>query len=160
MATPTSEGPEPARRRVPLGLALVLMVLVVVIAALILARVAGPLYGLLFPAQVPVPERAEEIEHVKPERGAEYWIYRTSQTGREVAAFYEREGGACQYSAQQPMPDEPDPRAEGVSYSVAFCRGKTESAGSRVSWEVSIAEGYTNDEGPTVFRIYKFSEVN
>ena len=160
MAAPIGEPVTPARRRVPIGVALVAMAVVMVLAALILSRVVGPLYGLLFPAEVPVPDHAEEIEHVKPERSAEYWIYRTNQPGREVAVFYEAEGGTCQYSAQQPPPDEPDSRVEGVSYNVATCRGRTESAGIGLSWEVVIAEGYAESEGPTVFRITKYSEVN
>jgi len=159
MATPTSERGEQPRRSVPMGLALAAMAVVLVLAALILSRVGGPLYGLLFPAGVPVPDGAQEIEHVKPDRGAEYWVYRTGQTGREVAAFYESEGGTCRYSAQHPPSSDPDSRTAGASYSVATCRGRSESAGDGVSWEVSIAEGYTEDEGPTVFRVTQFREV-
>jgi hypothetical protein len=28
------------------------------------------------------------------------------------------------------------------------------------SWEVYIAEGYSIEEGPTIFRVYKYGEVN
>jgi hypothetical protein len=43
---------------------------------------------------------------------------------------------------------------------VAQCIGTKESAGLVTSWEVYIAEGYSPDEGPTIFRIYKYGEVN
>ena len=160
MATSSGDAVGKEQRRVPMAVALAAMVVALALAALILSRVAGPLYGLLFPSEVPVPGGSQEIEHVKPDKGAEYWIYRTRLTGREVAAFYESEGGACQYSARQVQPDESDPRVEGVSYSVATCRGSRQTAGIGISWEVFIAEGYSEDEGPTVFRVYRYSEVN
>ena len=107
MATPTSEGAEPARRRVPLGLALVVMALVLVVAALILARVAGPLYGLLFPAQVPVPERAEEIEHVKPEEGRGILDLPHQPDRARGSGVLRARRRRLPVQRPQPMPDEP-----------------------------------------------------
>jgi hypothetical protein len=148
---------ESSRRRIPLWLALLLMALGLLLAALILYRVAGPLYGLLFPLDVPVPSGAHELEHVKPDKGAEYWIYRTSETGESVAAFYEQEGGTCRYTPRPP--GEEDFPVEGP-YSIAQCTGSKKFAGLGVSWEVYIHAGYSEAEGPTVFRVYKYGDVN
>src|SRR5690606_2665936 len=95
----------PGRRlpALPVWGALLLMVAALALAAVILTRVAEPLYGLVVSSGVPVPEGAVEVERVKPERGAAYRIYRTSQSGREVAAFYEGEGGTCGCSAASPL---------------------------------------------------------
>jgi hypothetical protein len=150
------QAPQP-RMVIPLWVALSGMAVALVLAVLILSRVAGPLFGLLFPADVPVPDGSQKVEHIKPEKGSEYWIYRTSVPGMEVAKFYEDEGGTCHYLVQT-TGDETRP--EGVSYSVARCRGKSDSGGLTTSWEVFIAEGYAEDEGPTIFRIYKYGEVN
>ncbi len=132
---------------VPVGIA------ALVIAALILARIAGPLYGLLFPLDVPLPADAREVEHVEPDHGAAYSIYRTSLSGEEVAAFYEAEGSTCQYVG--PVGEERQWR-HGVQ-TIAQCRGSSTSDGQRVSWEVYIADGYPEDEGPTRFRVYRYA---
>ncbi|MBN1679122.1 MAG: hypothetical protein JW966_02440 [Anaerolineae bacterium] len=151
--TPENDAGGHAKRRtgrsVPVWIALPVMVGALVLAALILARIAGPLYGLLFPLEPPVPDGAKEIEHVKPDKGAEYWIYRSDRPGMEIAAFYEEDNGRCWYS---PQPQEP---VEGASVSIAQCTGYKESAGLRTSWEVYISE----ENGQSVFRVYKFSEV-
>jgi hypothetical protein len=124
-------------------------VLVLILSAIILLKVGGPLYSLLF-LDLPIPDGAHEVDHIKPEHGAEYWIYRTNQSGIDVAEFYENEGGSCRYTSSQEsaIPD--------TSYSVAQCTGKTENADVGFSWEVYIATGYSDDEGPTIFRIYKY----
>jgi len=111
---------------VPVGIA------ALVIAALILARIAGPLYGLLFPLDVPLPADAREVEHVEPDHGAAYSIYRTSLSGEERQWRH------------------------GVQ-TIAQCRGSSTSDGQRVSWEVYIADGYPEDEGPTRFRVYRYA---
>ncbi len=146
---------EPRRRLppVPVWLALLLMIAAVVVAALILARVAEPLYGLLFGSGVPVPEGAIEIERVEPERGAAYRVFRTGQTGREVAAFYEQAGGTCAYA--RALPGE-GAASTGRERSVARCSGKQQSAARGSGWEVYIAEGYPAQEGPTIFRLYEY----
>ncbi len=146
-----------ARRRVPaipLWVALALMVGALVAAALVLERVAEPLYGLLFAEGAPVPEGAVEIERVTPEQGAAYRLYRTGQPGREIAAFYEDAGGACVYSAVPPLASG-DASAQ-RERSVARCIGQTESAARGGGWEVFIAEGYSAEEGPTIFRLYEY----
>jgi len=147
---------DPRRRlpAIPLWVALLLMVAALALAAVILTRVAEPLYGLVFSSGVPVPEGAVEVERVKPERGAAYRIYRTSQSGREVAAFYEGEGGTCVYSAASPLDVEES--TSGGERSVARCTGKTDGAARGSGWEVFIAEGYSEDEGPTIFRLYEY----
>ncbi|MBN1200433.1 MAG: hypothetical protein JXJ20_01130 [Anaerolineae bacterium] len=142
---------------IPLWLALVAMVVALIIGALILVRVVGPLQGLLFPFEPPVPDGAEEIEHVKPDKGAEYWVYRTTMRGQDVARFYEQEDGTCWYTSSN---SDVNPRPDGVSYSVARCVGQRESAGLGISWEVFIAEGYSDREGPTIFRVYKYDTLD
>ncbi|NLX09088.1 MAG: hypothetical protein GXY36_05495 [Chloroflexi bacterium] len=126
------------------------------LAALILSRVAGPLYVLLFPVDPPVPEGAQTVEHSKPDKGAEYWVYRTEMPGLEVAAFYEGENSQCWYTLTAAGDD---PQTSGVSYSVARCLGQKDVAGLTTSWEVFIAEGYSAMEGPTIFRVYKYGET-
>lgn len=138
---------------VPVWLALLLMIAAVVAAALILMRVAEPLYGLVFGSGAPLPEGAVEIERVTPERGAAYRVFRTAQTGREVAAFYEEAGGACVYAGA--LPGEGAASA-GRERSVARCSGKQDSAARGSGWEVYIAEGYSAQEGPTIFRLYEY----
>jgi hypothetical protein len=142
-----------SRFEVPVVVALAAMAVAVAVGAVILMRVAGPLYGLLFPIDLPVPSGAQAIEHVKPKKGPEYWIYHTSMSGLEVAAFYEKEGGSCRYTPVPPGGVESTlgPR------SVALCTGKKSHAGLGVAWEVYIGEGYSEAEGPTVFRLYKYS---
>lgn len=132
---------------VPVGIA------ALVIAALILTRIAGPLYGLLFPPDVPLPAGAQEVERVEPERGAAYRIYRTALSGEDVAAFYEAEGSTCQYVG--PVGEERQWR-HGVQ-TIAQCQGSSISGGQRVSWEVYIADGYPEAEGPTRFRVYRYA---
>lgn len=149
------ETAESSKPRIPLWLALVAMALALVVALVILARIGGPLSGLLFPSGVPVPDGAKEIEHVKPDKGAEYWIYGTEDSGREVAAFYEDEGGTCRYTAMSSSESAPQ-----GSTSVAQCLARKGDKGVDVSWEVYIGEGYPESEGgPTVFRIYKYDSV-
>jgi hypothetical protein len=137
-----------SRRR---WLVIAVSVIALILAVIILLRIGGPLYSLVF-LDVPVPDGAHEIDHVKPEHGSEYWIYRTDQSGTDVAKFYEDEGGSCRYTTS------PDPVPEGTSYSVAQCTGTTEYAGVGFSWEVYIAAGYSDNEGPTIFRIYKYGD--
>lgn len=143
------------RREVAAWIVIPAMVLGLVLAALILSRVAGPLYDLLFPDPLPVPGGSEEVEHVKPDKGAEYWVYRTSKTGSEVARYFEKQGGTCRYTASAAPGSVPETENPG-EHSVARCMGKGEGGASGFSWEVYIAEGYTPDVGPTLFRIYKF----
>ena len=138
---------------IPLWLALVLMVAALALAVLILTRVAEPLYGLVFSSGVPVPEGAVEIERADPERGAAYRIYRTDQPGREVAAFYEGEGGACVYTAVPLAGTVETPQRE---HSVARCTGQADNAARGSGWEVFIAEGYSAEEGPTNYRLYEY----
>jgi len=141
--------------RVPLWAALLAMTAALVAAGLILWRVAGPLYGLLFPLEAPVPPGASEERHEKPERGAESWLYRTAQTGNEIAAFYERQGGSCWYA---PVPGYVADRSLpwGGSYAVATCTGVKKAAGLGVSWEVHIHTGYQDQAGETMFRLYVY----
>lgn len=139
---------------IPLWLALALMIAALALATLILTRVAAPLYGLVFPRGVPVPDGAAEIERVQPEQGAAYRVYRTDRSGREVAAFYEGEGGACVYSAAPAAGDAAQtPQRE---HSVARCAGQSDNAARGSGWEVFIAEGYSAEEGPTIFRVYEY----
>jgi hypothetical protein len=143
------------RLRVPLWAALLAMAAALLVAGLILWRVAGPLYGLLFPPDVPVPPGASAVQHEKPERGAESWLYRTAQAGAEVAAFYEGQGGSCRYA---PVPGYVADRSLpwGGAYAVATCTGTKEAAGLGVSWEVHIHTGYPDEAGPTMFRLYVY----
>lgn len=148
-----AEGAAPEESRgVPLWTVLLAMLVALALAALILSRVAGPLYALLFPPEVPVPPDAQVVEHQKPEHGAEYWVYRTVQSGQAVAAFYEGKGSTCRYS---PLPDYvTDPASErGGPYGVALCQGSDRVAGVGVSWEVIIHAGYSDEVGPTMFRL-------
>ena len=147
---------KPRRRlpAIPLWVALALMVAALVAAALILDRVAEPLYGLLFAEGAPVPAGAVETERVTPEQGAAYRLYRTDQPGREVAAFYEDAGGTCVYSAVPPA-GAADSAAE-REHNVARCNGQSESAARSGGWEVFIAEGYSAEKGPTIFRLYEY----
>jgi len=141
--------------RVPLWVALLAMAAALVVAGLILWRVAGPLYGLLFPLEAPVPPGASEERHDRPERGAESWLYRTAQTGNEIAAFYEGQGASCRYA---PVPGYVTDRSLpwGGTYAVATCVGKEKAAGLGISWEVHIHAGYPDEAGPTRFRLYVF----
>lgn len=139
--------------RVPLWAAIPFMLAVLVIAALILAQIGGPLYGLLFPGALPIPDGSEQVEHAKPDRGPEYWIYRTTKTGLEVARYYEEQGGTCSFTAQFGAENQPAPSGE---HSVARCLGQSDNPAGGYSWEVYIADGYTGPEGPTRFRIYKY----
>ncbi len=143
------------RSRVPVWAALLAMTAALVAAGLILWRVAGPLYGLLFPLDAPVPLGASAVRHEKPERGAESWLYRTALTGGEVTAFYEGQGGSCRYA---PLPGYVADRSLpwGGPYAVATCTGKEEAAGLGVSWEVYIHTGYPDEVGPTMFRLYVY----
>lgn len=145
------------RVRVPLWAALLAMIVALVVSLMILVRVARPLYALLFPLQVPVPEGVEEIAHEKPDNWAESWVYRTQQTGLEIAAFYRDAGGECSYV--QDLLENEAAATPGQSYQVARCTGSSENAAESISWEVLISAGYSEDEGPTVFRIYRYEGI-
>jgi hypothetical protein len=143
--------------RIPIWLALLVMIAALALAALILSRVAEPLYALLFPHEVPVPAGAKVVEHGKPDKGAEYWVYRTSMSGEEVAQFYEKHGATCLYT---PIPLEFDENSQASEayngpYGVAQCSGSQHSGGLGVSWQVYIHAGYPDEEGPTIFRLYQ-----
>ena len=152
---PQPEQETPAnKRRVPEWAWVVALIVAVAFGALVVARVAAPLHGLLFPLRAPVPDDVQEVEHGKSERGEmSYWIYRTSQDGRTVAQFYEQQGNTCRYSAR------PIEIQEDVPYSVAYCYGYEDGVVRSVAWEVFIAEGYPTDEGPTIFRLYAYDRV-
>ncbi len=159
-ASPNHAGPadeaQPSRFHIPIGVALAAMVVALILAALILSRVAGPLHGLVFPPSVPVPKGVQEVDHVHEKNGDEYWIYRTSLSGDDVAAFYD-ERGDCRYS---PRPDEaPDAPAPVGSYSVALCTGQNRRGNSGIGWQVYINTGYSDEEGPTIFRLYRYQDV-
>ncbi len=148
--------PEPTKkeRHVPGWALVVALVVAVAFGALVVVRVAAPLHGLLFPLRAPVPEDVQEIEHGTSERGEmKYWIYRTSQDGRTIAQFYEQHDSACRYSARPPEV------REGEAYNVAYCYGYEDGVVRSVAWEVFIAEGYSADEGPTIFRLYAYDRV-
>ena len=151
---PVSDTSQP-RLGVPMWVALLAMVAALVAAGLVLWRVAGPLHGLLFPPDVPVPPGADLVRHEKPEQGAPSWVYRTTFAGSDVAAFYEREGGSCHYA---PLPGYvADPaQLRGGPYAVATCTGKKEAAGLGVAWKVYIHSGYPDPDGPTVFQLYAY----
>ncbi|WP_119072268.1 hypothetical protein [Aggregatilinea lenta] len=140
------------RRQPPLWLALIIGVAALVLAALILVQIVPPLYALVFPLSTPLPDGAQEVEHGKPERGAEYRIYRIDMAGLDVAAFYEEQGSTCRYigTAEDALD------ASGGVHTVAHCTGTKESGGQSVSWEVYIADGYREDQGPTRFRLYRY----
>lgn len=142
----------PTRWQPSLGLALAVGLVAIVLAALVLVRIARPLYSLVFPLEAPLPGAVQEAEHVKPGHGAEYWIYRTDLPGPDVAAFYESEGSTCQYMG--PLDNSLD--ASGGVRSVAHCTGTNKQGGQTVSWEVYIADGHPQDQGPTRFRLYKY----
>jgi len=157
MTDDSPPAPEKAavRRRwpaLPGWLALLLAAAALAAAALVLSRVAGPLYGLVSGRGVPVPDGAVEIERVTPDQGAAYRLFRTGQPGREIAAFYEDAGGSCVYAA---APGEGDPRL-GRERSVAHCTGREANAARGTGWEVYIAEGYSAEDGPTIFRVYEY----
>ena len=146
--------PRASKHRVPEWAWVVALIVAVAFGALVVTRVAAPLYGLLFPLRAPLPDDVQEVKHGKSERGEmEYWIYRTSQEGRAVAQFYEQQGSVCRYSAR------PIEIREGVPYNVAYCYGHADDAVRSVAWEVFIAEGYPADEGPTIFRLYAYDRV-
>ncbi len=150
---PTSETPAEGRH-VPSWALVVALIVAVAFGALVVARVAAPLHGLLFPLRAPVPDDVQEVEHGTSERGGmDYWIYRTDQSGHAVAQFYEQQGSECRYS---PRPIE---IREGVPYNVAYCYGYEDGPVRSVAWEVFIAEGYPEDEGPTIFRLYAYDRV-
>lgn len=124
------------------------MAVALVLAAIILGRVVEPLSGLLFPAEAPRPGGATLVETYDESR-----VYRTDQPAVDVAAFYQSKGGACQYA--------PASLQQGTGpYVVAECQGETERYGSSVYWTVSIWEGYGDTEGPTVFRLYEYEELD
>ena len=149
----TRKAASPPRWQPPLWLALVVGLVALALAALVLVRIARPLYELVFPLAAPLPDGVEEVEHVKPEHGAEYWIYRTSMSGPDVAAFFEGQGSDCQYMAT--LNENGVDATSGVR-SVAHCLGTKKSGGQTVTWEVYIADGYPADQGPTRFRLYKY----
>ncbi len=141
-------------RRVPGWALAVALAVAVAFGALVVVRVAAPLHGLLFPLRAPVPSDVEEIEQGTSERGSmKYWIYRTSRDGKSVAQFYEEQGSTCRYSAR------PIEIREGEPYNVAYCYGYKDGVVQSVAWEVFIAEGYPEEEGPTIFRVYAYDRV-
>ena len=151
-APPSKNAPE--GRRVPRWALVVALALAVAFGALVVVRVAAPLHGLLFPLRAPVPEEAQEVEHGTTERGEmDYWIYRTDQSGRAVAQFYEQQGSTCRYAAR------PIEIRKDVPYNVAYCYGYEDGVVRSVAWEVFIAEGYPENEGPTIFRLYTYDRV-
>ncbi|HML20474.1 MAG TPA: hypothetical protein PKD09_02425 [Aggregatilinea sp.] len=149
-----AEAEESSSRQFPLWLALVIGVAALALAALVLVSVVPTLYDLVFPLKAPLPEGVEEVEHAKPEHDAEYWIYRTSMSGPDVAAFFEEQGSECQYMAT--LGESSFDTSSGVR-TVAHCLGTKKSGEQTVSWEVYIADGYPDDQGPTRFRFYKYS---
>lgn len=146
--------PERSGLRIPMWFALPVMAIVLILSGVILIRVWGPLSDLLFPAEVPVPDGVQEVEHAEAAADAEYWVYRTDRPASEIAAFYEAQGGVCEYQS----PPRPGDLVEGQSYRAAVCISNPEDKDMR--WEVLINEGYLPEEGPTVFRIYHYEGLD
>ncbi len=64
-------------------------------AAVVVARIAGPLAGMIAPPNPPVPEGAEKEISRHKEAGIDEWVYATEMNACDVLAFYEDRGGSC-----------------------------------------------------------------
>ncbi len=139
-------GPVTGRsRRAPLPTWVILagMAVALILAVIILLRIGGPLYDLVFPTSLLKPDGVEEVEHNDPEKGTENWLFSTDKSADEVIRFYEDEGGTCTYK--------PEVEAGRVD---AYCTGKTSDYG----WEVFISS--TSADAQTMFRIFKYDSFD
>lgn len=136
--------PPPARRRpIPTWVIVAGMAVALILAVIILLRIGGPLYNLVFPTSLLKPDGVEEVEHNDPEKGTENWLFRTDQSAQDVVRFYEDEGGTCTYK-----PEMESGRVD------AYCTGETSDYG----WEVFISS--TSADAQTVFRIFKYDSFD
>ncbi|NDJ76895.1 MAG: hypothetical protein GYB65_11605 [Chloroflexi bacterium] len=142
---------EKRRFQIPMWFALTAMLIALVFAGLIISRVARPLYTLVFPFKPLAPSGSEEIDHDEPDKGPEYWIFRTDRSAAEVAEYYESEGGRCTTTNTTGVPKQQQEQLQTTTY----CKGQKENVVMDIYWEVYIREGYSESEGPTVFRFYK-----
>jgi hypothetical protein len=114
-------------------------------------QVFGVLYGIVFPAQPPLPPDVHEITHENADYGFDTWLYGTDQDACEVVAFYATEGGRCLLSpgyCNTGTVIEVDTPGQHV----ARCSGEQEFSIFAMRWNAIIATG---DEfaGKTQFRL-------
>lgn len=141
----------PTRKRRSL-IGLVAAVALVGIALYAASQFIGVLYGLVFPANAPVPQNVKELEHTSEAYGVDQWLYGSSEDACVIVRYYENNGGTCNVA--------PDMCSSGFlregpfspATNVAQCSGDVMFSIFAMRWRTNIATGY-RDEYPTHFQL-------
>jgi len=150
---------EPIQPRRPGWLVLVIGVAAVGFAALVIALVAGPLAGLLGPADPPFFSPATLVEHRNPQYGVDEWLYASDQPGCEVYLWYKAQPGAtCRPSPVNPCVEGQSAPLQDDTYSVGYCQGHVPFGEFTSDWEIYISDGYNGSDGRTQYLLAR--EVN
>ncbi|MBN1963936.1 MAG: hypothetical protein JW910_04785 [Anaerolineae bacterium] len=135
----------PVRSPVPLWVLVALALAVVVCGAVIIARVAAPLVGLISPPDVPVFPESVLIEQRTEQVGVDEYLYAVDATGCDVYAWYEIQADLCRQTPGSGCSGTTLPPQDQV-YSVGYCQGGEPFGDFSADWEVWISAGY-NDDG-------------
>ena len=145
--------PEPAGRGRPPWLVLAIGVGAVVVAAILIARVASPLAGLISPADPPFFQPATLVEHRNPEYGVDEWLYATDLSGCDVYAWYEAQADSCRPAPINRCQEAQSSPLQSGTYSVGYCQGHVSFGEFTSDWEIYISGGYNEPDGNTRYLI-------
>lgn len=104
-----------------------LAVATVIVALVIALELFGIVGGLVFMADAPLPDDAQEVSHRNLAYGADEWLYRTRLTVDELVDFYESHGAMCR-----------EERAVIGPESHMICVGIDEVSVFGVRWEMQV----------------------
>lgn len=125
------------------------------------SRICPTLSALVFPPEPPLPQDgAVTVKPIKPVEskgvGLDEWLYGTSMSACDLAAFYQSKIGSCTYDPDSGCQSAPKggSLAPGVPFPVATCQGRQEIGGYAIRWIVYISGGF-GGEFPTQFRVIR-----
>jgi hypothetical protein len=115
-------------------------------------QVIGVLYGIIFPAEPPLPQSITQLEHSSEAYGVDEWVYSTPIDACEIVRFYDSWGrcvfapGMCRGRFKQ------DEIIITQGDNVAQCTGEINFSIFAMRWRSIIATGYKNGDA-TRFRL-------
>lgn len=148
--TPTVQSEKPDRARGGL-LPILAAVVLFAIALFIASQIVGVLYGMVFPAQAPLPANTTQLEHKNEAYGVDEWFYSSPDDACAVTRYYQQNGGFCIFAPG--VCESGFTRVEiNPGDNVARCSGDVYFSIFAMRWHANIAAGYTNGD-PTRFRL-------
>lgn len=142
---PSSDDTSPEESSGRLSLPCLIMTLIaavlLVFAVLFATRIFGVLYGIVFPANPPLPTGLVRLEHNNLAYGVDEWVYGTEQDGCEILDYYQRNGGTCSIAPGICGPSGFQ-RSGFSSQNIGACTGTEEFSIFAMRWEMNVTSGY------------------